>query len=263
MLRLATVAATVSLLLTAAPARAQTSNTGASSARKMQTQATQQIPVCNRKLGTLAIVEPDNQWWREYSLGSPEAILKVFVQRSGCFGLVNRGRSMQSRAMERALADNGELQEGSNVGRGQVKTADYFLEPDIVTANRNSGGGGIGAAAGALGGLFGGAGHFVGGIAGGINVKKGEASVTLSVVNARTTEEEALVEGYARKKDISWGAAGGGGWWDGFAAAGATGYQNTEIGQVIVLAYLDAYTKLVTQLGGLPANASAAAPQAK
>jgi curli biogenesis system outer membrane secretion channel CsgG len=170
---------------------------------------------------------------------------------------------MQSRAMERALAEQGELQQGSNVGRGLVKTADYFLEPNIVSANRNSGGGGIGAAAGALGGLFGGAGSFVGGIAGGINIKKGEANVTLSVVNARTTEEEALVEGYARKKDVSWGGAAGGGWWSGFGAAGASGYQNTEIGQVIVLAYLDAYTKLVTQLGGLPANAAAAAPQAK
>jgi hypothetical protein len=32
---------------------------------------------------------------------------------------------------------------------------------------------------------------------------------------------------------------------------------------VIVLAYLDAYIKLVTQLGGLPGNAAAAAPQAR
>jgi hypothetical protein len=83
------------------------------------------------------------------------------------------------------------------------------------------------------------------------------------VVNARTTEEEALVEGYARKKDVSWGAGGGAGWWGGFGAVGGGGYQNTEIGQVIVLAYLDAYIKLVTQLGGLPTNASAAAPQAQ
>ncbi len=247
----------------AMPVAAQTSNTRASSGRNMQVNAMSEIPVCTRKLGTIAIVEPDNQWWRELNLGSPEAILKIFVQRSGCFGMVNRGRSMQSRAMERALADNGELQSGSNLGRGQVKAADYFLEPNIVTANRNSGGGGVGAAAGALGGLFGGAGRVIGGLAGGINVKKGEASVTLSVVNARTTEEEALVEGYARKKDVSWGAGGGAGWWGGFAAAGATGYQNTEIGQVIVLAYLDAYIKLVTQLGGLPNNAAAAAPQAR
>ena len=248
-LTFAVAAATAALI--ASPASAQTSNTKPSESRNMQTNATAQIPQCARPIGVLAIVEPENQWWREYSLGSPEAIIKVFVQNSRCFTIVNRGRSMQSRAMERALAEDGELQPGSNLGRGQVKAADFFLEPNIVTANRNSGGGGAGAALGALGGLFGGGGSFVGGLAGGINVKKGEANVTLSVVNARTTEEY-IVEGYARKKDISWGAGGGGGWWGGFAAAGGHGYQNTEIGQVIVLAYLDAYTKLIGQLGGIP-----------
>jgi curli biogenesis system outer membrane secretion channel CsgG len=266
MLNLASaLAASAALIVIATPAAAQTSNTRASSSRNMQLNAMSEIPVCTRKLGTIAIVEPDNQWWRELNLGSPEAILKIFVQRSQCFGIVNRGRSMQSRAMERALADNGELQAGSNVGKAQVKTADYFLEPDIVSTNRNSGGGGAGAAlGGAIGGLFGGsAGSVIGGLAGGINVKKGEANVTLSVVNARTTEEEALVEGYARKKDVSFAVGGGAGWWGGFAGAGGGGYQNTEIGQVIVLAYLDAYIKLVTQLGGLPANASAAAPVAQ
>lgn len=236
---------------------------GASSARRAQERAERQIPVCTRKLGSVAIVEPDTQWWREYNLGSPEAILKVFIQQSGCFTIVNRGRSMASRSMERAMADQGELQAGSNLGRGQVKAADYFLQPDIVTANRNSGGGGAGAALGAVGGLFGGLGRAVGGIAGGINVKKGEATVTLSVVNARTTEEEALTQGYARKTDVSFGGGAGYGWWGGFAAAGGAGYQDTAIGQTIVLAYLDAYTKLVTQLGGLPANAAAAAPVAR
>ena len=73
----------------------------------------------------------------------------------------------------------------------------------------------------------------------------------------------ALTEGYARKTDIGFGGGAAGGWWGGFAAAGGSGYQNTEIGQVIVLAYLDAYTKLVTQLGGLPTNAAAAAPRAR
>lgn len=229
-----------------------------SSGRKAQARGTAQIPHCTRNLGTIAIVEPDNQWWRQLNLGSPEAILRVFVQQSGCFALVNRGRAMQSRAMERALADSGELQGGSNIGGGQVKAADYFLQPDIVTSNSNSGGGGFGALAGGLLGR-----GLLGGIAGGISIKKKEANVTLSVVNARTTVEEALIEGYARKSDIGLGGGTGGGWWGGFAAAGGAGYQNTEIGQVIVLAYLDAYTKLVTQLGGLPDNASAAAPQAK
>jgi hypothetical protein len=76
------------------------------------------------------------------------------------------------------------------------------------------------------------------------------------VVNAATTEEN-VVEGYFRKRDISWAGGGGAGWWGGFAAAGATGYENTEIGQVIVLAYLDAYKKLVVELGGMPAVTSA------
>jgi curli biogenesis system outer membrane secretion channel CsgG len=242
-------------LSAAAPAAADDKG---SSARQQQAKKTMEIPVCTKKLGTVAIVEPDNQWWRELSLGSPEAIIKIFVQQSGCFSLVNRGRSMASRNMERAMADSGELQSGSNLGKGQVKAADYFLQPDIVSSNNNSGGNALG---GMLGGFLGG--RTVGALMGGISVKKKEANVTLSVVNARTTEEEALVEGYARKSDLSFGAGGGAGWMGGLAAAGGGGYQNTDIGQVIVLAYLDAYTKLVTQLGGLPENAAAAAPKAK
>ena len=147
------------------------------------------------RIGTLAIVPPDKEWWRELNLGSPEAIIKVFVAQSGCFSMVNRDRAMNSRAMERALADNGELQQGSRMGKGQVKAADYFLQPDIVSSNANSGGGGAGAAIGGVLGHFGGWAGAVGAVAGGINVKKGEANVTLSLVNARTTEEEALTAG--------------------------------------------------------------------
>jgi curli biogenesis system outer membrane secretion channel CsgG len=221
-----------------------------SSGRNDQTRGEAQIPVCTHRLGTLAIVPPDKEWWRELNLGSPEAIIKVFVQQSGCFTIVNRDRAMASRNMERALADSGELQAGSHMGAGQVKAADYFLQPDIVSTNKNSGGGGAGAAICGILGHFGGYAGAVGAVAGGINVKKGEANVTLSLVNARSTEEEALTEGYARKTDVSWGAGGGAGWWGGFAAAGGYGYQDTAIGQIIVLAYLDAYKKLVAQLGG-------------
>lgn len=249
-------AASIAMAGIAAPAAGQDRG---SSARQQQAQGMREIPRCTRNLGTIAIVEPDDQWWRRYDLGSPETILRVFVQQSGCFSLVNRGRAMGSRNMERALGDAGELQRGSNLGKGQVRAADYFLQPDIVTANSNSGGNDFG---GLVGGLLGR--RTAGAIAGGISVKKKEANVALSIVNARTTVEEALTEGYARKSDLSFrGGAGGGGLWGGLAAAGASGYQNTEIGQVIVLAYLDAYTKMVSQLGGLPADAAAAAPRAR
>ena len=240
------LAATAVVAMAATAAAPASAAPDKSSARKTQEARTAELPRCARPIGTIAIVEPDNQWWREFNLGSPEAVLKVFVQQSGCFTLVNRGRAMQSRAMERALADSGELQRGSNMGKGQVRTADYLLEPDIVTGNRNSGGGGGGLG---LGGLLGGRGGVIGAIAGGISIKKSEANVTLSVVNARTTEEN-VVEGYYRKTDVGFGGAGGAGWWGGLAAAGGGGYQNTAIGQVITLAYLDAFTKLVSQLGG-------------
>lgn len=251
-----TIATVLALAIsaTAMPAMAKNESSG----RKQQARGTAEIPRCARNLGTVAIVEPDTQWWRELSLGSPEAIIRVFIQRSGCFTLVNRGRAMENRAMERALADQGELQRGSNLGKGQVKAADYMLQPDIVSTNRNSGGGGFG---GILGNVIGGP---IGAIAGGLNVKKGEANVTLSLVNTRTTVEEALTEGYARKSDLSWGGGGGGLFGGGvFGAAGGGSYENTAIGQIIVLAYLDSYTKLVSELGGLPSNASAAAPPAE
>lgn len=247
------ICALAAVAMTAGTAGVAHAKPDKSSARKQQEKGTATIPRCGRNLGAIAIVEPEYQWWRDYNLQSPEAILKIFIQRSGCFSLVNRGRAMDKRYEERGLADSGELQRGSNLGKRQVRAADYFLEPDIVSANKNSGGSG-------LGGLVGG---FGGAVLGGLKVKKSEANVTLSVVNVRTTEEMALSEGYARKSDIAFGG-GGGGWFGGtFAAVAGGGYQNTEIGQVLVLAYLDAYTKLVDEMGGMPTNAAEAAPQAE
>ena len=229
-----------------------------SSGRKAQEKGMAEIPVCQKRLGTVAIVEPDTNWWQQLGLGSPEAVIKVFVMKSGCFGLVDRGKGLASRNIERALADSGELQAGSNIGKRQVKAADYFVVPDLVSKNAHSGGNALG---GALGGFLGG--RTFGALAGGISINKKEANVTLTLVNARTTEQELLTEGYARKSDLSFGAGGGAGWWGGFAAVGGGGYQDTDIGQVIVLAYLDAYTKMVTQMGGLPTDPSAAAPKAQ
>ena len=43
-------------------------------------------------------------------------------------------------SQEEGLAQSGELRGGSNLGRGQVKAADYFLIPDIANSNQDSGG---------------------------------------------------------------------------------------------------------------------------
>ena len=231
---------------------------GKSKGQKAQERAAAEIPVCYKKLGTIAIVEPENRWWVSYRLGSPEALIKTFVARSGCFGLVDRGRGLASRAIERALADSGELQRGSNIGKRQVKAADYVIVPDIISANSRSGGGGLGGAiAGGLGR------RAFGGLLGGIKINKKEANVTLSLVNVRTTEMELISEGYSRKSDLKFGGGGGGFFGGVLAGAAGGGYTDTQIGRVMALAYLDAYTQMVTQMGGLPDDASAAAPEAE
>jgi curli biogenesis system outer membrane secretion channel CsgG len=217
----------------------------AKSAEQQRAQATAQLPTCGRPIGTMAVSEPENHWWGGLGLGSPEALIRVYVQRSGCFRLVNRSqRGMEAMERERNLAGSGELRRGGTIGKGQMVEADFTVIPDIVTSNNNRSGGGVG-------GLFG---HFIpgagGAILGGLSVKSKSADVVLNVVNNKSSEEF-VSEGQSKKTDVGWGAGLGvfsGGW---LGAGGAYGYDNTEIGQVIALAYLDAYSKLVQNLGGM------------
>lgn len=199
------------------------------------------IPVCDKKIGTLAVVEPENKWWLAYNLESPEALIKVFVAESKCFTLLDRGKGLAAAQSERALASSGEMRGGSNIGKGQMKAADYVLVPDLVNKNANSGGKKIG---GMLGGLLGGA---AGAVVGGVNMKSKTADVVLTLTDVRSTEQVALAEGHAKKTDLSWGG-GGAAFFGGFAAGGASSYANTEIGQVVTKAYLDAYVKLVNEV---------------
>ena len=235
--------------LAAAPANAQRK-----SAQDQRKEQVAQIPVCAKPLGSISVIEPEDaiNWWTGQQLPAPSKLIKVFVNKSRCFTLVDRGAGMNAAMGERALASSGELRGRSNVGKGQIKAADYVLVPDLIAQNSNAGGNALG---GLLGGLVGGN---AGALIGGLNFKKKTADVVLTVTDVRSTEQVAMAEGNAKKTDIGWGAGaglfGGSGW----GAAGVSGYANTELGQVITLAYLQAYTDIIAQLGGLPANASAA-----
>ncbi len=211
-----------------------------------------QIPTCSRKIGTVAIYEPENKWWVDLKLETPEALIKVFVMRSGCFTLVDRGKGFDVAQRERELASGGDLRQGSNIGKGQVKAADYVIVPDITSKNSNAGGTNIG---GIVGGFIGGG---VGALVSGISINSSTADVVLTVTDVRSSEQVAMEEGHASKSDLSFGVGGGGIWGGGGGALGVSNYQNTKIGQVVTLAYIDAYTKLVTDLHGAPDSASAA-----
>jgi curli biogenesis system outer membrane secretion channel CsgG len=201
-----------------------------------------QIPTCDKKLGALAVEEPQNRWWTALNLESPEALIKVFVNQSKCFTLVDRGKGMQAAQAERQLASSGDLRGGSNVGKGQIRAADYTLVPDIVNQNANASGNRVG---GALAGFLP---HGIGAVVGGVNFKSKTADVVLTLTDIRSTEQVALEQGHAKKTDLGWAGGGGGAFFGGFAAGGASGYANTEIGQVVTMAYLEAYIKLVADI---------------
>ena len=209
------------------------------------------IPTCDTKIGTMAVAEPENNWWTQYNLESPEALIKVYATECKCFTLVDRGKGLDAAKKERALASDGEMRVGSNIGKGQMKSADYVLVPDIANKNADSGGKHFG---GALGGLVG---HGVGALVGGVSLKSKTADVVLTLTDVRSTEQVAVVKGHAKKTNLGWGA-GGGGYFGAFAAAGASSYANTEIGQVVAMAYLDAFQKLVAELKEKTPDAKAA-----
>jgi hypothetical protein len=225
---------------------AMNSIAGVADASTGTTTGTPQIPICDRKLGTLSVEEPQNSWWTEYHLDSPEALIKVMVFQSKCFTLVDRGKGLQAAQSERALASGGELAGGANVGRGQMTAADYVLVPDISNRNRNSSGANVGAVLAAF------IPHGYGQALGGLSVKSKTADVVLTLTDVRSTEQVALEQGHAKKFDLGWTSSGGGaGFLGPFIAGGAGSYANTEIGQVVMQAYLDAYSRLVNDVRNL------------
>ena len=225
----------------------------AATAQETRQQQTAQIPKCAKPLGTISVIEPEDgvNWWSGQQLPAPSKLIKVFVNKSRCFTLVDRGAGLNAAMGERDLASSGELRNRSNLGKGQMKAADYVLVPDLISSNNNAGGNAV---TGLLGGLIGGN---AGQVVGGLNFKKKTADVVLTVTDVRSSEQVAMAEGSAKKTDIGWGASGGLFTGTDYGAGGASGYANTEIGQVITMAYLQAYTDLVGQLGGLSGNASA------
>lgn len=192
---------------------------------------------CDQSLGTLAVTEDQASPWyyrltNEYKLPSTVPLLRLMVQQSNCFVVVERGRGFGQIQNERALQQSGELRQGSNFGQGQLVAADYGMTP-MITFSQGTGGAG-----GALAGLPGRAGVF-GALAGGIKTR--EASTTLTLVDNRSGVQLAAAEGAAATTDFNaWGNVFGS-----HGGGGLGGYTNTPEGKVIAGAFADAYNRLV------------------
>ena len=93
--------------------------------------------------GTIAVVEAQNQAIASlgrYGLQSPTGLIRMIVQQSNCFQIVERGVAFQNLMQERSLAAGGQLQAGQNIGQGQMVAADFVVSPSVVFSNPNAGG---------------------------------------------------------------------------------------------------------------------------
>jgi hypothetical protein len=197
---------------------------------------------CQKPMGAMAVVEPQavvlNALLR-YRLQSPVGLIRMMIQQSNCFIVVERGAGMQNMMQERALADSGQAREGSNMGGGQMVAADFVLTPNVVFSENNAGGVG-----GAVGGLFGGK---AAAVASGLKFK--EAQTSMLVADSRSGVQVAAAEGSTKKADLRLGGA----LFTGGVGAAAGGYGNTNEGKIIAAAFMDNYNKVVGVVRNDPA----------
>ena len=203
-----------------------------------------QLEKCDSPVGTVSLVENQQAGWytilrNEYRLPPTANLLRVLIQQSNCFVVVERSAAgMNAMTRERAMMDNGEMRKGSNFGKGQVVASDYGLTPEVTFSEDNAGGFGA-----ALGGILGGrGGSALGGVA--ANSKTREASAMLTLVDNRSGVQVSSSTGNASNTD--WG--GFGTLFGGSAGASMGGYSNTSQGKVVSAAFVDAYNQMVIAL---------------
>ena len=240
----------------AAHAQSMKKGKGGSEIQGGSSGGTKDLEKCDTSMGSLAVVEPQDyasQAINRLGLPSPTGLIRLIVQQSGCFQLVERGMAMQNIMQERALSGGGQLQRNSNMGGGQMVTADYILTPDVAFSEGNAGGAGaalglLPGKAGAIGGLLGGA------------MKSKVAQTSMVLADTRTTLQVAAAEGSAKATDFALGAILGGGG----VGGGLGGYTNTAEGKVIASSFVDNWNNIVRSIRGKlsPVSAAAAAPQA-
>ena len=232
----------VALAASSAPAHAQWSKKqndpqGAAAGANAKGAAAN-LEYCDQPMGTIAVVEEQEGDWYRYlrtdlNLPSTIPVIRMIIQQSNCFVVVERGRAMQNMMQERALMDSGELREGSSFGKGQMVAADYTINPSINFSQSNAGG--IGGVLGAFGGRLG----AVGAVVGGLKFKKAETMLTM--IDNRSGVQIGVAQGNATKTDFGLGIGGAGS--GGFGALG--GYSSTPEGKALAAAFANAYNNLV------------------
>lgn len=78
-----------------------------------------QLETCSESLGTLSIHEDTAAPWyiqlTSRQLGSTVPVIRLMIQQSNCFVVVERGKAMQDMMRERALMQSGESRDRKSV----------------------------------------------------------------------------------------------------------------------------------------------------
>lgn len=200
-------------------------------------QAAKELQTCEAPIATVALREDPNgyTWMSRYNLPSPIPLVRLLMQQSNCFRVVDRSAGLEGTRQERDLANEGLTREEQTIRRRQVIEAQYSMLVNVTFSEKNAGDsfGGLLAQIPGLGKLAGAA----------QNVNFKEAQTVLFLTDNETSEQVAAATGSAQVTDI-----GAGGFVLGKLGGVGAGWSTTNEGKVIAAALLDTLNKMVPQL---------------
>lgn len=202
-----------------------------------------QLAQCEKPVATVALLENPNGYTGlgAYNLPpSPLPLIRLIIQQSGCFRVVDRAGGLAATIREQELRDQGVVRKSGNpIEKGRGIEALYTMAPSLTFSERDAGRGFAGLLASV---------PVIRDLAAIIGIieqtRLKEAQTVLILTDNETTEQVAAATGSARITDFGLGGLVIGN----VGAAGSLGWSNSNEGKVIAAAFLDAHNKLVTQL---------------
>jgi curli biogenesis system outer membrane secretion channel CsgG len=199
--------------------------------------AAKDLARCEAPIATIALVEDPSgyAYMSRYQLPSPLSLMRLIMQQSGCFRVVDRSAGIEAAKREQELDQSGMLRKDQTIRKRQVIEAQYSMLTQVVFSEKNAGDtfGGIVSQLPVIG-------RFAGMLG---NVHFKEAQTVLFLTDNETSEQVASATGSARATDL-----GAGGLIIGsLGGAALGGWGTTNEGKVIASALLDSFNNMVPQ----------------
>lgn len=200
--------------------------------------AAKDLARCEAPLATIALVEDPGgyAYMTRYALPSPLSLVRLMMQQSNCFRVVDRSAGIEAAKREKELNDSGMLRKDQTIRKSQVIEAQYSMLVSVVFSERNAGD-----SFGALVARLPVVGQYAG-LLGNVNFK--EAQTVMFLTDNETSEQVASATGSARATDLGAGGLVIGG----LGGAALGGWGTTNEGKVIASALLDNYSQLIPQV---------------